>query len=254
MGPNQIEKHVGHPRQSVFGWCFSAKLAQVRRNFGPEVVGLKSTMRIASVPIGMFAAVAAAVAVSGCGLSTMTSGLSGSMFGAPKKAPEAVTSVTEAQLLSAAKAEYGEGGVNVGAVAHGCPQFAIAPAMHQATVYEPGRVGDSLGVVHRGEITRTARECFIGNGTVTVKYGFSGRVLLGPRGQSGRVDLPVNIVVAGQNDVRLADENLTVSADVTLENPIGYFSVVREVTFPVPVGSRPGEFSVIVGLKTPVAG
>ncbi len=226
----------------MFGWCFSAKLAQVRRNFGPEVVGLKSTMRIASVPIGMFAAVAAAVAVSGCGLSTMTSGLSGSMFGAPKKAPEAVTSVTEAQLLSAAKAEYGEGGVNVGAVAHGCPQFAIAPAMHQATVYEPGRVGDSLGVVHRGEITRTARECF------------SGRVLLGPRGQSGRVDLPVNIVVAGQNDVRLADENLTVSADVTLENPIGYFSVVREVTFPVPVGSRPGEFSVIVGLKTPVAG
>ncbi len=43
---------------------------------------------------------------------------------------------------------------------------------------------------------------------------------------------------------------------VAVENPIGYFSTVRTVTFDVPEGSRPGEFEVFVGFErnTPNAG
>ena len=63
------------------------------------------------------------------------------------------------------------------------------------TIYEPGKVGDGLAVMHRGEITKTARECQIEPGRITVKYGFSGRVLLGPKGKSGRVTLPLNVFV-----------------------------------------------------------
>lgn len=192
----------------------------------------------------------ASFALAGCGLSTVTSGLSGAMFGSSKEKPPAVAAVTEEQLLSAAKAEYGEGGVNVGNVAHGCPEFAIWPTEHHTTAYEPGMAGDSLAVRHRAEITRTARECAIGNGQVSVKYGFSGRVLLGPRGQAGRVTLPVNVFVEDGNRRRLTGEDLSVSVDVSLENPIGYFSVVRTVSFAVPQGTRPGEYKVYVGLKT----
>jgi hypothetical protein len=186
---------------------------------------------------------------AGCGLSTVTSGLSGAMFGSNKEKPPAVAAVTEEQLLSAAKAEYGDGGVNVGSVAHGCPEFAIWPTEHHATAYEPGMAGDSLAVRHRAEITRTARECAIANGQVTVKYGFSGRVLLGPKGQAGRVTLPVNVFVEDSSRNRLAADAMSVDVDVSLENPIGYFSVVRTVSFAVPQGSRPGEYKVYVGLK-----
>ena len=62
------------------------------------------------------------------------------------------------------------------------------------TIYEPGRVGDGLAVMHRGEISKTARECQIEPGRITVKYGFSGRVLLGPKGKSGRVTLAADRV------------------------------------------------------------
>lgn len=193
-------------------------------------------------------ALASSLAVSGCGLSTLTSGLSGSMFGS-KSEPSTVQSVTEEQLLSAAKAEYGEGGVNVGQIAHGCPRFELAQSNHAFTVYEPGGEGDALAVMHRGEITRTARECTISNGQVAVKYGFSGRVLLGPRGRAGLVSLPVQVSVTGTDRTQLQAEELRVDVNVSVDKPIGYFSIVRTVTFAVPQGSRPGEYDVLVGFK-----
>lgn len=198
--------------------------------------------------------VAVAMSCAGCGVTTLTSGLSKSMFGAKKKANRPVTSVTESQLLTAAKSNYGPGGVNVGKIAHGCPRFEIAPTEHQATVYEAGRDGDELGVKHRGEIMRTARECAINAGQVSVKYGFSGRILLGPRGQAGRINLPAKITVVDGSGVPVTEQSVTVSVDVTLENPIGYFSAVRTVTFPIPQGSRPGEYRLIVGFPQMPAG
>ncbi|MEO1793943.1 MAG: hypothetical protein AAFU50_04970 [Pseudomonadota bacterium] len=188
--------------------------------------------------------------LAGCGLSTMTSGLSGTMFGGGSKKPE-VSAITEQQLLSAAKAEYGPGGVNVGTVAHGCPQFKVNRNGHHVTQYEAGREGDGLAVMHRGEITRTARECQISNSEVVVKYGFSGRVLLGPRGQPGPVTLPVTVFVSDDQRRRLNAEDMTVTVDVSSEDPIGYFSTVKSVTIPIPQGSRPGEFEVFVGFTPP---
>jgi hypothetical protein len=38
-----------------------------------------------------------------------------------------------------------------------------------------------------------------------------------------------------------------VDVDVTVDNPIGYFSIVRSVSFNIPEGTRPGEFEVYVG-------
>ena len=105
------------------------------------------------------------------------------MFGGSGSATAPVK-VTEEQLLSAAKADEGvTGTVAAGEIAHGCPRFVVWPRDNNVTVYEQGRVGDGLAIMHRGEITKTARECQVEPGKVTVKYGFSGRVLLGPRGK-----------------------------------------------------------------------
>ncbi len=203
--------------------------------------------RVATSTLALAVLFGVAPALSGCGVSTLTSGLSGGMFGSKKKPAQPVASLTEEQLLSAAKSNYGPGSVNVGQIAHGCPKFDISPTEYQSTVYEAGREGDELGVQHRGEVTRTARECQIGNGEVSVKYGFSGRILLGPRGQAGRIMLPAKITVVDGAGQPVLEDNIAVSVDVTLENPIGYFSAVRTVTFAIPPGSRPGEYRIVVG-------
>jgi hypothetical protein len=169
------------------------------------------------------------------------------MFGGSSGSGTQVASVSEEQLLSAAKADHGATGTTGIDVAHGCPRFVVWPRDNHVTIYEPGRVGDGLAVMHRGEITKTARECHIDAGRVMVKYGFSGRVLLGPRGQAGKVTLPINVFVTDARREKIAQDAMKVDVAVAVDRPIGYFSVVRTVTFPIPEGTRPAEYEVFVG-------
>ena len=185
--------------------------------------------------------------LTGCGMSSLTSGLGGGMFGGSPSKPTAVSAVTEEQMLSAAKDDASaNASLTTGGISHGCPRVQVGPRDQNVTIYEPGRVGDGLAIMHRGELTKTARECQIEQGRVLVKYGFSGRVLLGPRGKAGNVTLPVNVVVTDGKREKIASDNLTVSVDVALDDPIGYFSAVRTVSIPIAEGARAGEYDVLV--------
>jgi hypothetical protein len=165
--------------------------------------------------------------LAGCSsMSSLTSGIGGGWFGGQSKPKTEVGSVTEDQLLAAAK----------------------------TAIYEPGKVGDGLAVMHRGEITKTARECHVEPGRITVKYGFSGRVLLGPKGKSGLLSLPVNVFVTDARREKIVTDKVKIDVDVALDRPIGYFSLVRTVSFPMPEGSRPGEFEVYVGFDRAAPG
>ncbi len=193
------------------------------------------------------------LAVPGCGLSSITSGLGGGIFGGSSNTQSGSASITEEQLLSDAKSEVGQGG-SFGGVEHGCPRFTVWARDNAVTIYEVGRTGDGLAVMHRGELTKTARECRIEPGRVTVKYGFSGRVLLGPKGRNGTVSLPVTVFVTDAKRERLKTEQMKIEAAVSIDRPIGYFSAVRTVTFNIPEGTRPGEFELFVGFERDIPG
>jgi len=186
------------------------------------------------------------VFVAGCGLSSLTSGLGNSVFGSSSSESEPTAGVSEEQLLSAAK--NNQGGA-VGEIAHGCPRLSVSPRDNHLTIYEDGRAGDGLAIMHRGEITKTARECQIEPGQVTVRYGFSGRVLLGPRGKPGRVTLPVNVIVTDSKREKIISDSMKVDVAIADDKPIGYFSAVHSVTFKIPEGTRPGEFELFVGFQ-----
>jgi hypothetical protein len=200
------------------------------------------------------AVVVAAVLVSGCGLSSVTSGLGGGVFGGGSGSTSQVSSVNEAALLSAAKADGSTTSSTEVQLSHGCPKFQVWSRDNNLTIYEAGKAGDALAVMHRGEITRTARECDIQPGRVTVKYGFSGRVLLGPKGRAGNVTFPVNVFVTDGKREKVSGDTMKVDVEVAPDKPIGYFSAVRTITFNVPEGSRPGEFEVYVGFDRRVPG
>lgn len=206
-----------------------------------------SANRLARTGIRFGACSLLTVLAAGCGISSLTSGLGNSVFGSSStQSTPPQPGVSEEQLLSAAKQDVG-GGASVGEVAHGCPRLTISPHGGHLTIYEAGRAGDGLAIMHRGEITKTARECQIEPGRVTVRYGFSGRVLLGPRGHAGNLRLPVNVIVTDAKRARITGDSVSVDATVAVDNPIAYFSTVRSITFDIPEGTRPGEFEVFVG-------
>ena len=197
--------------------------------------------------MGCALAAALSVSLAGCSMSSLTSGIGGGWFGGGEKAKTEVGSVSEDQLLAAAKTDAGTTSSIGLDVAHGCPRFQVWSREGYVTIYEPGKVGDGLAVMHRGEITKTARECQMEPGRITVKYGFSGRVLLGPKGRTGRVSLPLNVFVTDAKREKVVTDKVKIDVDVAVEKPIGYFSFVRSITFTVPEGSRPAEFEVYVG-------
>lgn len=196
------------------------------------------------------------LALAGCGMSSLTSGLGGGMFGGgSSSASSSAEGVSEEQLLIAAKADGGVPAVSLtGAIDAGCPRFVADPRDNNITFYEPGRAGDGLAIQHRGEITKTARECRVEGGRVTVKYGFSGRVLLGPKGHAGVVNLPVNVTIMDAKRAPISTDKVALSVAVALDKPIGYFSAVREVSFALPEGSRPGEFQLNAAFDRKVPG
>jgi len=214
---------------------------------GPNALGYLGRCAAAALLLG---------GLGGCGMSSLTSGIGGGWLGGQNKTKTEVGAVSEDQLLDAAKSDAGTT-ASIGSVAaHGCPRFQVWTREGYVTIYEPGKVGDGLAVMHRGEITKTERECQIESGRVTVKYGFSGRVLLGPKGKGGRVALPLNVFVTDAKRQKIATDKVKIDVDIALDKPIGYFSVVRTVTFTLPEGSRPGEYEVYVAFdrNTPGAG
>lgn len=217
-------------------------------------VNIATLMRRPSAPF-VAASLAVTLLLPGCGMSVLSSGMGGGMFGGGGTTTQTTPRrVTEESMLQAAKAEQSGSGTKD--VAHGCPRIRLADRDNHVTIYEAGRVGDGLGVMHRGEITRTARECRIEGGRVTVKYGVAGRILLGPRGRPGAVQLQVLAHASNAKRDRIANDRAAVEATVSPDQPIGYFSTVRTMTFDVPEGVRPGDMDIFVGFdrSTPGAG
>jgi hypothetical protein len=190
--------------------------------------------------------IAVSVLASGCAVSTISNPFRSG------KEDTAASVVNEDRLMETAKADAGTD-LPDGKSAN-CPQVVAWPRDRLLTIYQAGHVGDQTAVVHRGEITKMARECTLYSDRVIVKYGFAGRVLLGPKGGPGTVRLAVNIRVAGAQQNTLATDKMSITTTIPPDQPAGYFSMVREIAFPVTVGTRPQDYKVFVAFERNVAG
>jgi hypothetical protein len=64
----------------------------------------------------------------------------------------------------------------------------------------------------------------------------------------------VIVVVHDSKQQQVATDSVKVDVNVGTDKPISYFSAVHTVSFPVPEGSRPGEFELIIGFDSRPSG
>ncbi|MGB7916252.1 MAG: hypothetical protein WCF79_13320 [Rhodomicrobium sp.] len=150
-------------------------------------------------------------------------------------------------MLTAARANS-DGPIEA-AAANGCPPVQVAGGQRYVTIYEGKRVGDGASVIHRAEITKTARECQPAMGMVQVKYGIAGRVLLGPKGKPGTISLPAVMQVLDKAGNKVKSDPVTVTVTITRENPLSYFSIVRDVTIPVKDGATAQDYTISIAFE-----
>ena len=95
----------------------------------------------------------------------------------------------------------------------------------------------ALDVRYQGSIIRTARECHVNAGIMTMKVGIEGRVITGPAGGPGTVDVPLRIAVVqeGINPKTVASkfgrETVTVNNAV---DRVTFTHVESDIAFPLP--------------------
>jgi hypothetical protein len=94
-----------------------------------------------------------------------------------------------------------------------------------------------LDVKYQGSIIRTARECHVNNGIMSLKVGIEGRIITGPAGGPGTVEVPLRIAVV-QDGVTpkpivssFGKEMVTIGSDVDRAT---FTHVDDTLSFPLP--------------------
>ncbi len=97
---------------------------------------------------------------------------------------------------------------------------------------------------------QTARECLVQAGTMSIKVGVQGRVILGPMGAPGKIDVPLRYAVVreGPEPKTIATKFKRVSVIVAPDQTHVQFVDVEEgLSFPLPSASELEAYVVYVG-------
>jgi hypothetical protein len=187
------------------------------------------------------AALAGAVVLSGCSLA--------SDIGSSESSPSLTSRITN--LFSSAKPGVTQPssptpsapdvecpGVNIRT---GASTLEVAAKASQATA------GDLRYQVSFGQ---TARECLVQGGTLSIRVGVQGRVILGPMGTPGQVDVPLRYAVVreGPQPKVIATKFKRVPVAVASGQTYVQFMDIEEgLSFPLPTKSELDAYVIYVG-------
>ena len=111
-----------------------------------------------------------------------------------------------------------------------------------ATLMIGSKPGDgepaAMDLRYQGSIIRTARECKVTGGVMTMKVGIEGRVITGPAGGPGTIEVPLRLAVVKEGVAPKPILSKFVRIPVTITGAIDrvtFTHVDPEVTFPMPV-------------------
>jgi hypothetical protein len=121
-----------------------------------------------------------------------------------------------------------------------CPGVAVRNGASTLIIgSKPGETEPAaLDVRYQGSIVRTARECHVVLGTMTMKVGIEGRMITGPTGVPGTVDVPLRVAVVqeGVNPKTIYSSLSRVQVSVAnAVDSVPFTLVVSDISYPLPV-------------------
>jgi hypothetical protein len=120
-----------------------------------------------------------------------------------------------------------------------CPQVTVRIGASTLLIgSKPGQgEPNPLDVRYQGSIIRTARECHVNAGIVTMKVGIEGRIITGPAGIPGAVEVPLRIAVVQEGPNPKTVVSKFSRQTVTVADALGrvtFAHIDPDVSFPVP--------------------
>lgn len=130
-----------------------------------------------------------------------------------------------------------------------CPVVDIRNGASTITVHGPGETV-STNVKYQATIAQTARECAVLGSTMTVKVGMQGRLLLGPVGGPGQLDIPVRVALVheGPEPKTLWTKLTRIPVQIAAgQTNVPFVHVEQDLTIPTPKTEDIDMFVVYVG-------
>jgi hypothetical protein len=137
-----------------------------------------------------------------------------------------------------------------------CPGIDIRQGASTLSITTPGADSSPMSTRYQVSIGQTARECAALGGVMTIKVGVQGRVLLGPAGGPGRVDIPLRVAVVeeGVNPKPVVSKFYRIAIDVPPgQTSVPFVHVEQDLTFPMPRAAVLDNYVVYVGFDPSAA-
>jgi hypothetical protein len=140
-----------------------------------------------------------------------------------------------------------------------CPDVAIRTGAATLMIGTKPNEGEpsALDLRYQGSIIRTARECHVNGGVMTMKVGVEGRIVTGPQGGPGDVDVPLRLAVVEEGPEPKTITSKLVHIPVTVSSAVDrvtFTHIDPDMSFPLPSPrSLVGFYVVYVGFDPQAA-
>jgi hypothetical protein len=120
-----------------------------------------------------------------------------------------------------------------------CPEVQIRTGAATLMIGSKPAEGEpaALDLRYQGSIVRTARECHVNAGVMTMKVGIEGRIVTGPAGGPGDVNVPMRIAIVqeGVNPKTIVSKFAQIPVTVTTAvDRVTFAHIEPDITFPLP--------------------
>ena len=131
-----------------------------------------------------------------------------------------------------------------------CPSVAVRQGAATLSITEPGAEAGPMTTRYQVSIGQMARECAALGGVMTMKVGVEGRVLLGPAGGPGQIDVPIRMAVVqeGPNPKTVLSKFYKLAVAIPPgQTSVPFMHVEQDMSFPMPRGGDLDAYIVYVG-------
>ncbi len=132
-----------------------------------------------------------------------------------------------------------------------CPFIDIREGASTLLIPPPNGQNNAMALKYQGTFVRAARECSLVNGQMSMKIGVQGRVIVGPAGGPGQVDVPLRIAIvdnAAAGPKTIATKLIRIPVAVASVDQGGAFTHIEDaMTFPLPTEESLDNYIVYIG-------
>ena len=115
----------------------------------------------------------------------------------------------------------------------------------------PDGSNDAMSLKYQGTFVRAARDCKVVNGQLAMKIGVQGRVIVGPAGGPGQIEVPLRLAVVDQTpsgSKTIVTKLVLIPVMVTSDDAGALFTHIEDnFTFPLPSSAELDNYVVYIG-------